>query len=298
MSDYRNENEIVMYSLGRSCSHAIKNWIASMFKEPVYCFNNCPMGDPFRARIPYHRRVRGRPIGKFFVPIPSFKHSPEIEISMTRNVYKHCLLYCYERNDIRKLETSDFIDNREFMIGKSKDKYNVLVLRDVFNWLASILLRPGKRYSIKLNQRPKYNISGIKDWTEHAAIIPKKNYIHARRLIEYWKIYAEEFLGKTNYLKEKKIYILSNRWFADKAYREKIASLFGLINSDFSLDFVGSKSSFDGKKYRRGGALEMKILERWKTFKDNVVYHEILDICPEVKNLSYEIFGREIGEGL
>ena len=42
----------------------------------------------------------------------------------------------------------------------------------------------------------------------------------------------------------------------------------------------------------------MRALDRWQFFKDNIIYQEILDMCPEVKELSYRIFGREIGVGL
>jgi len=64
------------------------------------------------------------------------------------------------------------------------------------------------------------------------------------------------------------------------------------------LDFTGSKSSFDKSKYNFGGAQEMEVLERWKVFKDNSIYQELLDLCPEVRELSYEIFGEEIGKGV
>lgn len=35
VEEYRNENEIMFFTPGRSGSHAIVNWIASMCKEPV-----------------------------------------------------------------------------------------------------------------------------------------------------------------------------------------------------------------------------------------------------------------------
>lgn len=289
--NYRNENEVVIHSLGRSGSHAIMNWIATMYKEPVYCFNNCKIGDPFRVRTPYYKRIRRREIREFFVPIPRLRSLSETEINHLRNVHKFCLMYSYEHKDIRKLENEDPVKNRDFSVGRSKNKYNVLILRDVFNWLASWLLNPGKKFSLRLDQYPEYNILKHKDWVKHASVIPRKNYLAGQNLIERWKYYALEFLGRSDYLPEKKVVISFNQWFLDEDYRISIANSLNLKNSELSLDYAGNKSSFDRYKFSRGGVRDIKVLERWKFFKDNVVYQEILGMCPEVKELSYEIFG-------
>ena len=295
MTEYRNENEIVMHSLGRSGSHVIKNWIASMFEEPVYCFNNCEPGDPYRAKYRYFLRVMGRPIKKFFVPMHNFKHFPEDKISPFRNIHKLCLLYSYEHKDITQSTNGDFVTDRDFFIGSSRNRYIVLVLRDVFNWLASLLLS-GDRSLVSITQYPAcYTFEKDKDWEKHASMIRARNYLSAKLLIKLWKIFADEFLGKTNYLPKGTIFISFNQWFYDENYRIKIANQLNLKNSDFALDFTGANGGFDGRKFNHGGAREMKVLERWKTFQDNSIYTEILDLCPEVRELSYEIFGREIG---
>ena len=263
MMEYRNENEIVMHSLGRSGSHAIVNWIASMFKEPIYFFNNCWTEDPYRAPIPYLRRVRKRPLEKFFVPLPKLKHSSEDEISEYRNIHKHCLMYSYEHRDIRKLKDGEFVQDRT-LIGESRNRYNVLILRDFFNWLASCLLPSAKPRSTILD-----NAVGL------------------------WKVYAGEFLGKTNYLKEKRVCLSFNQWFVDEDYRIKIADSLDLKYSDFALDYAGSPSSFDGRQYKHGKAREMKVFDRWKILKDNSNYREHVNYHPEARELSYEIFGKE-----
>jgi len=294
MIEYRNENEVVIHSLGRSGSHAIMNWIASMFKEPVYCFNNCPIGDPYRARIPYIKRVRKRPMEKFFVWLPNLKRASEDEISVYRDIHKHCLMYSYEHKDIKKLEDGEFIQDRN-LVGESKNRYNVLILRDVFNWLGSLLMTKGE-VRPKLNLYPEYNTSGRKDWAEHASIIPGRNYrTTTKEYLGFWKCYAEEFLGKTDYLKDKRICISFNQWFSNEDYKIKIADLFNLEYSGLSLDYAGSPSSFDKTHYYHGKAQEMGALDRWKILKDNIIYQEILDYVPEVRELSYEIFGKEIG---
>lgn len=300
--EYRNENEVVIHSMGRSGSHAIMNWIASMFEEPIYCFNHCSprLNDPFMSRLRYWARVKRRPLKKFFVIVPRRLRSLPEKRTEYRNKHKHCLMYSYEYRDIRNLENGGFIKNRDSIIGKSKIRYNVLILRDLFNWLASCLLKE-KHGGQPLNLFPKYNISGRSDWTQHASIIPGTNYrrMKAIQTHEFWKIYAKEFLGKTNYLestgplKNKKICISFNHWFANENYRKQIASLFDLEYSDFSLSFFGSPSSFaDGQDWNKD-AREIKVFDRWKIIKDNIIYHEFLD--PEAMELSYSIFGREIG---
>lgn len=261
MTEYRNETEIVFHSLGRSGSHAIINWIASMFKEPVYFFNNCPLGDPYRARVRYWRRISKRPTEKFFVKFPHLKHN-KIERDRCRNISKHCLMYSYEHEDIKTLKNGEFIQDRNFILGESRNRYNVLILRDIFNWFASCL---------KIREEWSLKFLGL------------------------WQIYAEEFLGKTNYLKEKKICISFNKWFIDEDYRIGIAGLFNLEYSDVTLDYAGSPSSFDKKKYKHGKAQEMKALDRWKTLRDDSKYCEYLDALPEARELSYKIFGKEIG---
>ena len=303
MTEYRNENEVVIHSMGRSGSHAIMNWIASMYKEPIYCFNHCPLSDPFKSRIRYWARVKRRPIKKFFVAVPRHLKDLPDKREECRNRQKHCLMYSYEHKDIGKLKNGGFIEDRDYIIGKSKIRYNVLILRDFFNWLASRLLKE-KYGGQPLNLFPQYNISGRSDWTQHASIIFGRNYRKAkkRKTLRFWKTYAREFLGRTNYLestgplKNKKICISFNQWFVDEEYRKQLANFFDLEYSDFSLGFAGSPSTFDEGKYWYGNAQEMKVFDRWKTLEDNIIYHEFLD--PEAMELSYEIFGREIGGSL
>ena len=291
--EYRNENEIVVYSMGRSGSHAIVNWIASMCEEPIFFFNHCSLENPFYASSRYWRRIKTRSIKKFFVRFPIGKKRA---FEKYRKVYKQYLMYSYEYRDIRNLKNGKFVEDLGLIIGESKNKYNILILRDFFNWLASVLIQ--RRSSESLDCFPQYNISGKDNWMQHASTISAGNYRRMKdyKTTELWKIYAEEFLGRTDHLKDNKICISFNQWFVDENYRKKIAELLNLKYSDFSLDFAGSPSSFDGTKYFDKDAQKMKALERWKILKDNIVYHEFLDA--KSIELSYEIFGEEIGYGL
>ncbi|GAG01790.1 unnamed protein product, partial [marine sediment metagenome] len=188
-------------------------------------------------------------------------------------------MYSYEFKDIRNLKNGKFIEDRDSIIGKSKNKYNVLILRDFFNWLASRLMKE-KHGGQPLNLFPEYNILKKNNWTQYASVIPGSNYRKMKTVFKYWKFYAEEFLGKTNYLEcedSLKICISFNQWFSDEGYRKKIAKQLGLEYSDFSLDFAGSPSSFNPNECWDKNVQEMKVLDRWKILKDNIIYHEFLD---------------------
>lgn len=293
VEEYRNENEIMFFTPGRSGSHAIVNWIASMYKEPVYFFNNCPFRDPYRAPFPYYFRVRNTKMKKFFVFVPKLRLLTKTEIDQYRNIHKNCLMYGYEHKNITKLKNGMFIEDHDTMLGKSKNRYSVLILRDYFNWLASSLVQK-RVLSQPLSLYPKYNVLGEKNWAEYASVISAKHYVESKLQSTYWKYCAEEFLGRTSYLKEKKVCISFNQWFTNEDYRIKVAGLLDLEYSDFTINYAGSPSSFDYRDYKKR-AQEIKALDRWKTLKDNVVYREVLNQHLEAQDLSYEIFGREIG---
>lgn len=271
MTEYRNENEIAVHSLGRSGSHAIVNWIASMFTEPVYFFNNCGLRDPFGAKRRYVvNNIRNRKIKRFFANLPKRGAASEAEKNHCRNAHKQCLMYSYEHRDIRKLEDGEFMRDRT-LVGKSRNRYRILILRDFFNWAASISM------------------------TKSSSPLPQSRGF--TKFLGLWQVYAGEFLGRTDHLKEK-ICISFNQWFVDEDYRIGIADSLDLKYSDITLDYAGSPSSFDAKQYRHGKAQEMKVLDRWRIVKDDANYREYLDGFPRARELSYEIFGKEIGHGI
>jgi hypothetical protein len=81
-----------------------------------------------------------------------------------------------------------------------------------------------------------------------------------------------------------------NKWFIDKNYRAEICNKLEITFADKGKDDMpvhSSASSFDEKKMD-GHAEDMKVLERWKQFKDNKEYVELID--DEMKKLSKEYF--------
>jgi len=298
--DYRNEYEIRIFHLPRSGSLATGNWLASMFDEPVYFFNRCSYKysrvDPFRANSDRGTRG-GTPIEHIFVPLPRMYRWDEKDIKSVRLKHKNCLMYSYENFDITF--TRFLSHNRDYNIGKSRKKFDILILRDVFNWVASVMIYKG------YNPLSDY-ISGSEKRMKDAHEIWAQGYNKVKNRIWKWKAYAMEFLGESNYLENKKICISFNKWFVDEKYRISIANKLGLKYSDLALDYVGALnnggSSFDRMTYD-GRAQEMDCLNRWKVLKDNMFYQEFFKENTEAINLSNrifrgvtdEIFGREVG---
>ena len=97
-----------------------------------------------------------------------------------------------------------------------------------------------------------------------------------RRRINIWKNHARSNLFK----------IIFDEWFVDKEYRKYICKELGLTFTDKGLNdvFWHGQSSFDKHKFN-GAAQRMKVLERWKEFRDDA--NRIVD--EEMKKLFDEI---------
>lgn len=276
-NEYTNEFEFRIFSMKHSGCHAIINWIATLFDEPVYFFNNCGFGeDPFRTGRTRGDRI-GTPIEDIFVKVPKLKNVKKDKIEEVRNKYKKCLIYSYENIDLRKFEKRE-ITPRKY-VGKSHFKFDVLIIRDLLNWAASTFKYTGRLALLDLN---------------FARDLDARNCAQRRKLFDGWKSHAFEFLGKTEYL-ENKICISYNDWL-NKDYREKTALKFMLINNEISIDTVAAinnkGSQFNGLSYD-GKASKMKVLERWHHFTNNIYFWKLFD-DPELFELSEEIFGEKI----
>ena len=166
-------------------------------------------------------------------------------------------MYAYEDFDIKRLAEKPIVE--EQWIGKSKNIYELIVIRDIFNLTAS--RRKGKKV-----------------WS-------KKWYF------DRWNDQAKESLGETDYLTNK-IIINYNKWFVDKNYRKSIASTLSLKFSDKGLNFVQpykAGSSFDKTKYD-GKAQEMNVLSRWKNCLDRPKYRDRIKKHKESRKLAKRLF--------
>lgn len=229
-----------------------------------------------------------------------------LDTKTLRATPKYLLIYSYEdeegKLDLKKDFLSSVLDpefeaNRERYLNASQHAFNILIIRDPFNFFASRLKR--------LDALP-----GVKDlqWIAHN-----------------WKLLAKEALDLNANPEPEKIVASYNRWAKDKLYREHLSeTLLGTFD-DSSMERVspqGAGSSFDSMQYDRltlgtiatkwtkllnpqrylnlgyylkriaaaPKAQEMKVMDRWKLFATDDTYRTIF-ADREILDLSEKLFG-------
>ena len=254
-----NKSEIRIINLGRSGSHAVINWIMKLTPKKCCFLNNAkPHKNPFLSST--EKDIIGLDEKNFY------KNNGEF-------TKKDLLMYSFEECDIKNLFNQSDEKLHDNFVGKSEKRYDVIILRDPFNFFAS---------------RLKLEEYGIRSMDIH--IIDERS---KRLMMGYWKDYAKEFLGYTNYLKHNKVPISYNKWFSDENYKKDIAKKLGLkymYVEDKYVSRYGPGSSFDKRKFD-GKAKDMRVLERWKVFKDYPFYRGIFK-DKEIWELSGKIFGK------
>lgn len=236
-----------------------------------------------------------------------FEESSESNFEKCNNIESsdkvRLLMYSYEdderkvikgRNFLESVLDNDFELHKEEYFGSSNKFFDILVLRDAFNFFASRLKRLEK-------------IAGIKD---------------IREIANNWKTLAEEAVKRGEKKEAGKLFINYNEWFTSKKYREGLSSLLEGEFNDASLDEVtnfGGGSSFDRaaaypkltlkelrrdwvnllkpkrllfyfKRMKSPKGREMKVLDRWKLFRDDQVFKDIFR-DKEIVELSNRLFG-------
>lgn len=241
-----NHKEIRVVGLKRSGNHAIINWIRKAHYGEVWHLNNIPT-----ERNPY----------RFL-----YEHYPKekLRLEATGNfVKKDCLIYSYEDYEIDKITSQRFESKHDIYLGKSATRYDVLILRDPFNMIASRI----QKDMMKVRNRSK-------------------------TIVEIWISYAQEYLHEKQYMKHNKVVINYNKWFTDINYRKQIALELNFEFDDRGINEVmeeGGGSSFDGLNFK-GKAVEMNVLKRWEEFVDNPLFCNLLN-NEELIEYSEKIFG-------
>lgn len=259
-----NQKEIRFIGLQRSGNHPLINWLFTQAKE-VRCFLNWAPVDqnPF-----IYFQKRGT-VDEFQTDF--FEKFNILAEQLGFFSKKNFLMYSYEDEFLKDVATDRFERNHDRWLGKSADRFDVLLLRDPFNLFASRLKKEDdvieNRYSLRVESERK-------------------------TLIRLWKEYAKEFLGDTNFLPNK-VTISYNHWFLDENYRKSLADKLGLDFSDETMNKVlpvGGGSSFDRTSKDASGT-SMKVLDRWKHYQNEEIYKSIFKSDPEIIELSNRIFG-------
>lgn len=256
------KNEFRFVGLSRSGNHGIINWLISQIEER-YCFLNC-------AEPKYNPYLTARPLkeeGKVYqTNISNFNLEKEQKKNFSEKDY---LLYNHEDCFLGPLNNKIQQEDRQKWVGLSKNKRDILILRDPFNLFAS---------RIKAGL-----IRG--HYTHHGA-----RPISTLTLKRIYKQHAREFLGEKNYLKNK-LPVKFNSWTSDKEYRRKITEELDLTFTDKGfkeVSVVAGGSSFDGVKLS-GRANQMSLNSRWRKFAHDEEYWSLFD--EEMVELAQKIFG-------
>lgn len=285
-------NHIQIVGLARSGNHAIINWIINHCPGSAFHINNSPLEPQFIFRGLHDTHLNNTsPYVHLLAGITRVRSGGQIRRFFGERIYNLCvrvrhqafrrcqyenLIISYEDRELDKLFDSYLVGKREEVLGRTDQKYDLLILRDPYNMMASRIQSGFTRHKFKRND-------------------PYKNAINASgtSTISLWKQYANEYLGTTQYLKNIKVVINYNRWFVDRDYRASILRQLGFegrCKGIYKVTDHGGGSSFDGIDYD-GRAEKMDVLNRYKKFKDNAEYRRIFEDV-ELVDLSTKIFGK------
>jgi hypothetical protein len=242
---FTNELEIRLISIRRSGTHALANWIVQQAEPPCLFVNNV---DPVGG-------LKGRAKGDPF-------HGHERRRLEKRNL----LVYSHEIYTIHSICSEQFEQQHDELVGTSRRRVDLLLMRDIFNLVASN--RKNRTWKDKL-------LKPI--WIEHALC----------------------WLGRLDYSTSQQLVRVSyNRWVEDASYRQSLAEVLGLDFTDKGREEVKRRtpygwsnawpgSSFDGVKFD-GKASEMRTETRWREFAKDRGFWPIF--TEDVVDLSNEIF--------
>lgn len=182
------------------------------------------------------------------------------------------VLINYENESLVDVDEDAIIPNKKRVLGDVEVEYNVVIVRDVYNMLASYMKKATKCMTMEKGQN----------------------------ILRLWKTHALEYLGSTSHLSsQERVGVCFNKWQLDKRYRQGIAKQLGIEFTDANYQNVppeGRGSSFDRRSFD-GKASQMEIHTRWKQFLETSDtkrvnrYRELLMSSPRALELSNEICG-------
>jgi hypothetical protein len=184
-------------------------------------------------------------------------------IEKWRNKSKKCILIGYEDFRLDQLNDKCVFDQK--YVGKSNKKFQIVLVRDIFNNIAS-------RLKIKMDRN-----KGVK----------------IKHTIDIWKGYMREVAGETSIL-DNKVFINYNDWFYSEKYRRSIADVLGLEYIEDGLNAMspyGGGSSFNDKTFKKA-AQKMDVEYRWKHYRNDKKYWKLFKNDEELVILCKRFFPR------
>lgn len=259
MTQLVNDREWRVIGLSRSGNHAVLQWmLAQLGEDDRYVFLNCTEG----RHNPY---TSARPMDDgccFRTSIGDYDFDADARGAV---VPKDHLIFSHEDSFLARACSRVFEAHHDAWVGRSRERSDVLILRDPYNLFASRLRNP-------------------------TGLVPP------RSAMRIWKQHARQFAERPRQLRHNPVLIVYNRWFSDREYRRHIAEQLGLPFTDagrLEVPACNGGSSFDGMAYRHR-ADRMNVLRRWQHYVDVPAYTELFDAS--VMHLARRIFGGQVSE--
>jgi len=250
-----NGLEVRIAALRRSGSHAVVQWLLRQLPGRGAFLDNCAPGE--------------NPYASCYLP-DSVGAGVDLAAERARGPRpKDFLLHNYEGKSLAEVFSEAAEAAHDGWVGASARRFDLLVLRDPWNNLASLL---------------RWARGGVHPIAE-ASVADA-----ARR----FKDYAREVLGETRLLRYEPTFVLFHRWIAEREYREALAARLGLTFTDAGIDEVARwgptawGDSFDGLAFD-GRAREMALAERFRWCAGDPFYRGLFDA--ELVELSERVFG-------
>lgn len=174
--------------------------------------------------------------------------------------------------NVYSLENFD-LDGFKKLYGNKNFSKIIIIIRDPANWIASSL-----KYGGRLAKIEKPLKVGIRKSWDNKKINYVEYFCQSKSRIEMYYQYMNQVLGNFDYIGKDFIIVNYNKWFVDKNYRKEIASKIGFTFTDNGINDVvnfGFGSSFDKTKYNKK-ANNMKVLDRWKNYKDDLDFKKFM----------------------
>jgi len=274
--EYKNKKEYRVFGIKRSGNHAIINWIFTQSFPPVVFLNNCyPIGSKTLSIYEGIGRIDCKGINYWdykqkILPWETNPFNNEYKITYSKkdsrfkfDKLKNCedkiIITSFEDRNIDNINLL-FDYNHDLLVGSSEKIFNLIILRDPFNLLASI----------------------------HKKWMDKDLYLYAN----LWKEYARKYIEYRESNQTNLININYNRWVVEQNYRESLAKKLDITFTDegkCKVTNFGGGSSFDGISSNKN-AEEMGIFERWKQFMNDPAFCDLFK-DEELIDLSQTIFG-------
>lgn len=273
-----NKKEFRISGLRRTGNHAIINWIIKQSSGTVVFFNDIFINEnPFQLIVnaidtddPDFSWRADRALNNRL-----YKGKEGIEILRREAkgdfIKKDLLIYSLEGYHPRLMAKKTIQRRHAMYFGNSLEKFDIIILRDPYNLLASRL----KNKNVGLKTRS-----------------------YLTTFADLWVAYAREFLDETNFSPYHKVAINYNKWAQEKAYRQQLADKLIIPFSDAGFHEItnfGGGSSFDGS----GKKKDLDVFGRWKHFKDDPTFLKVVSndqlrhysnlIFPEMGHIEKEL---------